>query len=100
MAVMRSRHSFAPVRERNLRGQHVPAMLGVGQFGERGGQPDADLAIRGDADCLVPKPLAGLPVSGQEPARSFPFRTPLLGGLLGGGEVVTLLGQPPAAPYH
>ncbi|WP_442811340.1 hypothetical protein [Streptosporangium sp. NBC_01756] len=48
----------APVRERHLRGQRVPAVLGVRQISERRGQLDADLAFGRDPDRLVAEPLA------------------------------------------
>ncbi|MGW7345270.1 pyridoxal-phosphate dependent enzyme [Streptomyces sp. NPDC054854] len=90
---------LAPVRERDLRGEDVSAVLGVRQVRERGGQLDADLAIRGDSDRLVAVPLAGLSVGGEEPALRLPTFPPCGLGQLGGGQVVSGVEQAPAAAY-
>jgi hypothetical protein len=60
---------FASMRECDLRGQHVPAVLGVGVLRKRRGQVDADLAVGCDADRVVSVPLPGLAVSGKELTR-------------------------------
>ncbi|NGO72969.1 hypothetical protein [Streptomyces boncukensis] len=89
----------APVREGDAGCEDVPAMPGVRVPGERCGQLDADLTVGGDADGLVPVAFAGLAVGGEEPAGRLPLRTPLLGRLVGSGQVVPLVQQTPAAAY-
>ena len=89
----------SPVLELHAGGEDVPAVLAVGQVGERGGQLDADLAVRRDADGLVAEAFARLAVGGEEPPFGFPPLAPLLGGELGGFEVVTVVDQAPAAAH-
>ena len=91
---------LAPVGEGDMSGQDVPAMLGVGVAGQRRGQLDADLAVGSDADRLVSEAFAGLTVSGEEPAGSFPSLPPLGLGEVGEGQVVAGAQQPTAAPHH
>jgi hypothetical protein len=67
---------LASVGEGDAGGEDVPAVTGVRVLGQRCGQLDGDLAIRGDADRLVPVPLAGLAVGGEEPAFRFPPLAP------------------------
>lgn len=81
----------SPVLELHAGSEDGPAVLAVGQVGERGGQFDTDLAIRRDADGLVAEAFAGLAVGGEEPPFGFPPLTPLLDGELGGLEVVTVV---------
>lgn len=64
---------LAPVTEHHRPGKHVPAVPAVGQMRQWGRELDRDLAVRGDTDRLVPVPLAGLAVGGEEPACGLPL---------------------------
>ncbi|MFG1943209.1 hypothetical protein [Nonomuraea sp. NPDC048826] len=89
----------ATVRERDLGGENVPAVPGVGQVSQRCGQLDADLACGREADRLVAETLARLPVSGEEPALGFPSLPPFGLGELGLFEVVPVVEQLAAAAH-
>ncbi|MQY12080.1 hypothetical protein SRB5_22090 [Streptomyces sp. RB5] len=90
----------APVRESDRTAEGVTAVRGVRQMRQRGGQPDADVPARCDADGLVPEPLPTLPVRRQEPARRLPPRTPLLPGQSRLLQVVAVAGASLSAAYH
>ncbi|REH20688.1 hypothetical protein SAMN05428941_2471 [Streptomyces sp. 2114.2] len=89
-----------PVRKYHLAGQDVPAVRRVGQMSERSREPEGHLAVRGDADRLVPEAFPGLPVRLHKPPLGFPPLTPLGLGESGIGQVVPRVGEALAAPDH
>ncbi|CAM5294735.1 hypothetical protein SHIRM173S_02526 [Streptomyces hirsutus] len=89
-----------PVREPDPAGEHVPAVRSVRQIRQRGGEPEADLSVRADADGFVPVAFPALPVRLQEPAGGFPAFAPLGLGEPCGRQLVPGTGQALAAAHH